>query len=35
MDLHSLPAEPAATALYLYGPYLKSNDEWTEYLEGW
>jgi 5-methylcytosine-specific restriction endonuclease McrA len=35
MALYSHPAEPTATALYLYGPYLKSNDEWTEYLEGW
>ena len=35
MHLRSRPAEPAPTALYLYGQYLRHNQEWTEYLEGW
>jgi 5-methylcytosine-specific restriction endonuclease McrA len=35
MTLFSRPAEPAATALYLYGQYLQSNQEWTPYLQGW
>jgi 5-methylcytosine-specific restriction endonuclease McrA len=35
MSLRSRPAEPSATALYLYGAYLEQNQEWTPYLEGW
>jgi len=35
MTLRSLPREPSATALYLYGLYLDHNQEWTEYLQGW
>ena len=35
MVLHSRPAEPSATALYVYGQYLNGNREWTPYLEGW
>ncbi len=35
MKLRRLPAEPRATALYLYGHYLKQNEEWARYLEGW
>jgi len=35
MVLRSVPAEPPATALYLYGQYLKVNQEWAGYLEGW
>jgi 5-methylcytosine-specific restriction endonuclease McrA len=35
MALRSRPAEPSATALYLYGSYLDDNHEWTEYLRGW
>jgi len=35
MQLQSAPSEPPATALYLYGQYLKHNQEWEEYLAGW
>lgn len=35
MALCSLPAEPPATAMYLYGRYLVENQDWTRYLEGW
>jgi len=35
MKLVASPVEPPATALYLYGRYLKQNGEWAEYLEGW
>ncbi len=35
MKLRRLPTEPRATALYLYGHYLKRNKEWAKYLEGW
>ena len=35
MDLQSIPAEPPASALYLYGQYLKRNQVWAEYLDGW
>ena len=35
MVLRSRPVEPPATASYLYGQYLKGNQEWTPYLEGW
>ncbi len=35
MLLYSLPREPAATAMYLYGRYLGDNQEWMPYLQGW
>ncbi len=35
MTLYKLPTEPPATAIYLYGRYLKNNEEWAEYLSGW
>jgi 5-methylcytosine-specific restriction endonuclease McrA len=35
MSLRSYPAEPSATALYLYGQYLLGNQEWAPYLDGW
>jgi 5-methylcytosine-specific restriction endonuclease McrA len=35
MTLRSVPREPPATALYLYGRYLRQNQDWAKYLEGW
>jgi hypothetical protein len=35
MELGSHPAEPPATAFYLYGRYLRQNQEWAKYLENW
>lgn len=35
MRLRCRPAEPPATAMYLYGRYLERNHEWTPYLKGW
>jgi 5-methylcytosine-specific restriction endonuclease McrA len=35
MSLRTKPAEPSATALYLYGAYLDGNQEWRPYLQGW
>jgi 5-methylcytosine-specific restriction endonuclease McrA len=35
MHLRQVPREPPATATYLYGRYLKENQPWEEYLEGW
>jgi 5-methylcytosine-specific restriction endonuclease McrA len=35
MRLKRKPAEPRATAIYLYGTYLKQNEEWEPYLRGW
>jgi 5-methylcytosine-specific restriction endonuclease McrA len=35
MMLLRAPAEPVATALYVYGRYLTRNTEWVPYLEGW
>jgi hypothetical protein len=35
MRLKREPAEPRATAIYLYGTYLKQNGEWEPYLRGW
>lgn len=35
MRLKREPAEPRATAIYLYGTYLKQNEEWEPYLRGW
>ena len=35
MVLRSIPAEPPATAVYVYGQYLKHNQEWVDYLDGW
>ena len=35
MMLRTLPHEPPATAVYLYGRYLTENQDWARYLEGW
>jgi 5-methylcytosine-specific restriction endonuclease McrA len=35
MHLRSRPVEPPATAMYLYGRYLRQNQEWVPYLQGW
>lgn len=35
MTLYKQPAEPPATAMYLYGRYLRNNQEWAKYLDGW
>jgi 5-methylcytosine-specific restriction endonuclease McrA len=35
MELHTVPGEPPATAVYLYGRYLSQNKDWTKYLAGW
>ena len=35
MMLRTLPHEPPATAVYLYGRYLTENRDWARYLEGW
>jgi 5-methylcytosine-specific restriction endonuclease McrA len=35
MRLMSMPVEPPATAMYLYGRYLKQNRAWARYLQGW
>lgn len=35
MTLRSVPREPPATAVYLYGRYLTDNREWAPYLDGW
>jgi 5-methylcytosine-specific restriction endonuclease McrA len=35
MTLLRSPQEPRATALYLYGAHLMSNQDWRPYLEGW
>lgn len=35
MRLRSQPAEPPATAMYLYGRFLGQNQEWVPFLEGW
>jgi 5-methylcytosine-specific restriction endonuclease McrA len=35
MRLYSAPTEPPATAIYLYGRYLRQNQDWAKYLEGW
>ncbi len=35
MALKHKPAEPAATAAYLFGRHLKENTEWEKYIAGW
>ena len=35
MHLHHRPAEPAATATYIFGRHLADNDDWRKYIEGW
>lgn len=35
MRLRSRPLEPPAAASYLYGRYLRDNQEWAEYLDDW
>jgi len=35
MTLRAPPAEPPATAVYLYGRYLSASEDWAKYLEGW
>ena len=35
MVLRSIPTEPPAAAVYVYGQYLKQNQEWVDYLDGW
>lgn len=35
MTLLRSPGEPRASALYLYGNHLPSNEDWRQFLEGW
>jgi 5-methylcytosine-specific restriction endonuclease McrA len=35
LTLRNLPLEPKATAEYLFGNYLRENEEWVRYIEGW
>lgn len=35
MKLLSRPRAPRATAAYIFGPHLASNQEWLAFLEGW
>jgi 5-methylcytosine-specific restriction endonuclease McrA len=35
MHLLRPPAEPPASALYLFGRYLENNQEWLPFIEGW
>jgi 5-methylcytosine-specific restriction endonuclease McrA len=35
MQLLRRPYEPPATNMYLFGRYLKENQEWRQFLEGW
>ena len=35
MHLRRNPAEPAATAAYLFGRHLSDNANWAKYIEGW
>jgi len=35
MKLASQPHEPKATANYLFGRYLKQNQEWSNFIKGW
>ncbi len=35
MALLSKPSTPAATAEYIFSRYLKANQEWSNYIEGW
>jgi 5-methylcytosine-specific restriction endonuclease McrA len=35
MKLLRPPAEPPASALYLFGRHLKENEEWIPFIQGW
>jgi 5-methylcytosine-specific restriction endonuclease McrA len=35
MNLRHRPAEPAATANYMFGRHLADNADWGKYIEGW
>jgi 5-methylcytosine-specific restriction endonuclease McrA len=35
MHLRRHPAEPAATAAYLFGRHLADNADWAKYIDGW
>jgi len=35
MHLLRLPAEPPATATYIFGRHLNENSEWIPFIEGW
>lgn len=35
MNLRRRPAEPTATATYLFGRHLDDNLDWKKYIEGW
>jgi 5-methylcytosine-specific restriction endonuclease McrA len=35
MPLRRNPAEPAATAAYLFGRHLADNADWAKYIDGW
>ena len=35
MALLKVPREPKPTAEYLFGTYLRENQEWLRYIEGW
>jgi 5-methylcytosine-specific restriction endonuclease McrA len=35
MHLRHRPAEPAATANYLFGRHLAENADWAQYIDGW
>jgi len=35
MHLRHRPAEPAATASYLFGRHLGDNADWAKYIDGW
>jgi hypothetical protein len=35
MALRHRPAEPAATANYLFGRHVADNANWGRYIEGW
>ncbi len=35
MELLNRPVTPPASAGYIYGKYLKHNEEWQDYISGW
>ncbi len=35
MKLRRKPKSPPASAIYLFGRYLKGNEEWMSFIEGW
>ena len=35
MQLLQRPCEPRATSSYLFGRYLKENEEWEQFIKGW